>query len=108
MVNVSENSGNDLCNVGNIALTSYSSFVILSTSVNVFKGLFKNWLFVGILVTTSILQVIIVEIGGKAMHVADGGLDWKYWGLSMGIGVLSLPIQQIINFIFKCSFEKAQ
>ena len=57
-------------------------------------------LFVGILFTTSVLQVIMVEFGGKAMHVADGGLDAKYWGLSIGLGVGSFPVQQIINILF--------
>ena len=70
--------------------------------VNVFKGLFKNKLFVSILVGTSILQVIMVQLGGKAMHVVDGGLELKYWGMCMAIGFGSLPVQQIINVVYKC------
>jgi len=78
----------------------------LNGEFNIFKGLFKNWLFVGILVTTSILQVIMVELGGKAMHVADGGLEGKYWALSIGIGVGSLPVQQLINAMFRVVTKK--
>jgi hypothetical protein len=74
--------------------------------VNVFKGLFKNFLFVGILVTTSILQVLIVQYGGKALHVAEGGLEGKYWGLSIGVGVASLVVQQIINLLSACLKKK--
>ena len=74
----------------------YFSFLI----VNVFRGLFKNYLFVGILLVTSVLQVIMVEFGGKAMHVADGGLEGKYWGLSIGVGMGSLVVQQLINLSF--------
>ena len=55
----------------------------------------------GILIITSILQVIMVEFGGKAMHVADGGLKGNYWALSIGIGAVSLPVQQLINIVFR-------
>lgn len=71
----------------------------LPQKVNVFKGLFKNYLFVGILLTTSVLQVLIVQYGGKALHVVEGGLEGKYWGLSIAVGATSLIVQQIINFL---------
>ena len=74
----------------------------LKGEVNVFKGLFQNKLFVSILVGTSILQVIMVQLGGKAMHVVDGGLELKYWGICMAIGFGSLPVQQVINIFYKC------
>lgn len=78
----------------------------LNGEFNVFKGLFKNWLFVGILLSTSVLQVIMVEFGGRAMHVVDGGLEGKYWALSMGIGAGSLPVQQLINVVFRLVSKK--
>ena len=34
------------------------------------------------------------------MHVVDGGLEWKYWGICMGIGFGSLPVQQVINVVY--------
>jgi len=77
----------------------------LNGEFNVFKGLFKNALFVGILFTTSVLQVIMVEFGGLAMHVADGGLSLKYWGISIAIGFGSLPVQQVINVLFRLFFK---
>eukprot|EP00984_Skeletonema_dohrnii_P001070 scaffold336_cov92-Skeletonema_dohrnii-CCMP3373.AAC.1 len=45
-------------------------------------------------------EVIMVEFGGKAMHVADDGLNGELWGWSLLFGVGSLPIQQIINILF--------
>eukprot|EP00581_Thalassiosira_minuscula_P007824 CAMPEP_0183703132 /NCGR_PEP_ID=MMETSP0737-20130205/988_1 /TAXON_ID=385413 /ORGANISM="Thalassiosira miniscula, Strain CCMP1093" /LENGTH=1169 /DNA_ID=CAMNT_0025929841 /DNA_START=195 /DNA_END=3701 /DNA_ORIENTATION=- len=51
----------------------------LEGEFNVFRGINRNPLFCGILLTTAVLQVIMVEFGGKAMHVADGGLDAEYW-----------------------------
>lgn len=38
--------------------------------VNVFKGFFKNSMFVFVIVTTIIVQLLIVEYGGKAAHCA--------------------------------------
>ena len=74
----------------------------LNGEINVFKGMFRNPLFCGILLITAILQVIMVEFGGKALHVADGGLDGELWGWSLLFGFGSLPVQQIINILFQC------
>jgi len=80
----------------------------LKGEANVFKGILKNPLFVGILLVTSILQVIMVELGGKAMHVTDEGLSGKFWGISMAFGFGSLPIQQVINFVYAQIKSKLQ
>jgi len=73
----------------------------LKGEVNVFKGILNNPLFCSILLITSILQVIMVQIGSFAIHVAEGGLNWKYWLISIILGIGSLPVQQIINLWFK-------
>merc|ERR1712238_230925 len=75
----------------------------LKGEFNVFKGLLKTSLFCVILLTTSTLQVIMVEYGSHAMRVAEDGLDGKYWALSIGLGAVSLPVQQIINLLFSLS-----
>lgn len=67
---------------------------------NVFRGIEKNPLFCGILVTTAVIQVIMVEFGGKAMHVHEEGLSGELWGISIAFGVGSLPIQQVINVLY--------
>ena len=68
--------------------------------MNVFSGILNNYLFCSILIITSILQVLIVQFGSVAFRVIDGGLDGQMWGWSIFFGVLSLPVQQIINLIF--------
>jgi len=68
--------------------------------VNVFHDIEKNPLFCVILSLTAILQVIMVEFGGVAMHVHEDGLDSKYWAISMAFGAGSLLIQQVINLIY--------
>jgi len=72
----------------------------LKGECNVFKGVFNNPIFCSILLVTSILQVLIVQFGGKALHVADGGLSGELWALSLILGVCSLPFQQVINMLF--------
>jgi Ca2+ transporting ATPase len=63
--------------------------------------MFDNSLFVGILFTTAVLQVLIVEFGSIAFKVVEGGLDAKYWGVSLMLGAGSLPVQQVINVLFR-------
>mmetsp|Transcript_24441 Transcript_24441/g.37127 ORF Transcript_24441/g.37127 Transcript_24441/m.37127 type:complete len:1181 (+) Transcript_24441:113-3655(+) len=72
----------------------------LKGELNVFAGMQNNTLFCAILAITSILQVLIVEFGSVAFRVSEGGLDAKYWGLSILLGAISLPVQQVINVIF--------
>ena len=64
------------------------------------RGIERNPLFCGILVITAVLQVIMVEFGGKAMHVHDDGLTAEYWGYSIAFGLGSLPVQQVINLLY--------
>merc|ERR1712232_30790 len=73
----------------------------LKGEVNVFKGILNNPLFCSILLITSILQVVMVQVGSFAIHVAEGGLSWNYWLISIIIGAGSLPVQQLINFWYR-------
>lgn len=74
-------------------------------SVNVFEGLLNNPLFCGILLVTSVLQVLIVQFGSVAFHVSEGGLNGKYWGISMAFGFGSLPVQQVINLLYRVGHQ---
>jgi len=75
----------------------------LKGEVNVFSGIQNNTLFCSILLITAVLQVLIVEFGSVAFAVAEGGLEGKYWLMSLIIGSGSLVVQQIINLIFNAS-----
>jgi len=72
----------------------------LGGECNVFKGIFDNPIFCSILLACSVLQVFIVQFGGKALHVHDEGLPGELWALSLILGVCSLPFQQVINMLF--------
>lgn len=65
--------------------------------MNVFKGMTKNHLFMGIIGVTILLQVLIVEFLGKFTSTVR--LNWKLWLVSLGIGFTSWPLAVIGKFI---------
>ncbi|XP_052300942.1 calcium-transporting ATPase 9, plasma membrane-type isoform X3 [Citrus sinensis] len=58
--------------------------------INVFTGVTKNYLFMGIIGITFVLQIIIIEFLGKFTKTVK--LDWKLWLASIGIGLFSWPL----------------
>ena len=77
----------------------------LSVPVNVWKGIHKNWLFCTILVSTAVIQVIMVELGTVALHVSDKSIGAELWGYCLAFGAGSLIIQQIINLIYRLTVK---
>ncbi|XP_028766665.1 calcium-transporting ATPase 4, plasma membrane-type-like [Neltuma alba] len=65
--------------------------------INVFRGITKSWLFIGIIFLTVGFQVIIVEFLGKFASTVP--LSWKLWLLSIVIGAISMPISAIVKCI---------
>ncbi|KAK4602832.1 hypothetical protein RGQ29_011719 [Quercus rubra] len=57
---------------------------------NVFKGITKNYLFMGIVGTTVVLQVLIIEFLGKFTTTVK--LNWSQWLISVIIGIISWPL----------------
>ncbi|XP_027122620.1 calcium-transporting ATPase 9, plasma membrane-type-like [Coffea arabica] len=64
---------------------------------NVFTGVTKNHLFTGIVGTTLVLQIIIIEFLGKFASTVR--LDWKLWLVSIAIGLFSWPLAIIGKLI---------
>ncbi|KAG0466039.1 hypothetical protein HPP92_020203 [Vanilla planifolia] len=58
--------------------------------MNVFKGVTKNHLFMGIVGMTIVLQVVIIEFLGKFTKTVR--LNWNLWLISIAIALLSWPI----------------
>ncbi|KAG0500185.1 hypothetical protein HPP92_000257 [Vanilla planifolia] len=58
--------------------------------MNVFKGVTKNYLFMGIVGITIFLQVLIIELLGKFTSTVK--LSWKLWLTSVAIAFLSWPL----------------
>ncbi|XP_039004663.1 calcium-transporting ATPase 9, plasma membrane-type-like [Hibiscus syriacus] len=65
--------------------------------LNCFKGVTKNYLFMGIVGFTLILQVIIIEFLGKFTSTVR--LDWQLWLVSIGIGIISWPLAVVGKLI---------
>ncbi|WOK93558.1 putative calcium-transporting ATPase 4, plasma membrane-type [Canna indica] len=64
--------------------------------INVLSGIFSNWIFVTILASTIIFQVIIVEFLGTFASTVP--LSWQLWLISVLIGFISM----IVGVILKC------
>ncbi|KAM5552866.1 putative calcium-transporting ATPase 13, plasma membrane-type [Rosa sericea] len=64
---------------------------------NVFKGIHTNKLFVGIIVVTIVLQVVMVEVLKKFADTER--LNWGQWGVCIGIAVISWPIGWLVKCI---------
>ncbi|KAL7062823.1 hypothetical protein AAHC03_01458 [Spirometra sp. Aus1] len=55
---------------------------------NVFSGLFRNWIFLIIWISTFVLQILIVQFGGYAFSTKALDIDQWMWCLFFGIGEL--------------------
>lgn len=64
--------------------------------INIFRGLFSSWIFLGVMFATVAFQVVIVEFLGTFASTVP--LSWQLWLLSVLIGSVSL----IVAVILKC------
>ncbi|XP_019180796.1 PREDICTED: calcium-transporting ATPase 12, plasma membrane-type-like [Ipomoea nil] len=62
---------------------------------NVFQGICKNKLFVGIICITVMLQVVMVEFLYKFADIER--LNWGKWRLCLGLAAASLPIGWVVK-----------
>ncbi|KAL5182906.1 Calcium-transporting ATPase 10, plasma membrane-type [Glycine soja] len=78
---------------------------------NIFKGVTRNYLFMGIVGITVVLQIVIIEYLGKFTKTAK--LNWKQWLISVIIAFISWPLAvvgklipvpeaELSNFFRKC------
>jgi Ca2+-transporting ATPase len=69
----------------------------IDNSFNVLEGLHKNYLFISIMLIMIGGQTLIVFVGGAAFVVTK--LNGPQWGISIVLGILSLPIGALIRCI---------
>ncbi|RKP25553.1 hypothetical protein SYNPS1DRAFT_15497 [Syncephalis pseudoplumigaleata] len=76
----------------------------LDSSINVFKHLQNNRIFIGISVLIVACQVIIVQVGGLAFKTTP--LNGVQWATCIVIGLFSLPVGALVRLIpdqwFRC------
>ncbi|KAL2483054.1 Calcium-transporting ATPase 4 [Forsythia ovata] len=65
--------------------------------INIFRGMFGNWVFIGIIAATVVFQVIIVEFLGTFASTVP--LNWQLWLLSVILGAVSMPIAVVLKCI---------
>ncbi|KAJ7976747.1 Calcium-transporting ATPase [Quillaja saponaria] len=65
--------------------------------INIFRGMFDSWVFLGVMVSTVAFQVIIVEFLGTLASTVP--LSWQFWLLSVLIGSVSLLVAVILKCI---------
>ncbi|KAF9256353.1 Ca-transporting ATPase [Marasmius fiardii PR-910] len=77
----------------------------LDSKLNIFEGITHNWYFVAITVLEIGIQVLIVFVGGAAFTVTPIG--GREWGISLALGVVSIPLGALIRLLPDEPFEKA-
>lgn len=63
----------------------------LDNKLNVLEGILQNFFFIGIVVLIVALQIMIIFIGGRAFHIAPGGIDGTQWAISIVTGFICIP-----------------
>ncbi|PKS10657.1 hypothetical protein jhhlp_002412 [Lomentospora prolificans] len=67
----------------------------LDNKLNIFEGITRNYFFVIMNIIMIAGQIIIIFKGGDAFQIKP--LDGKEWGLSIGLGAISLPWGVVIR-----------
>uniref|UniRef100_A0A5B7AEI8 Calcium-transporting ATPase n=1 Tax=Davidia involucrata TaxID=16924 RepID=A0A5B7AEI8_DAVIN len=65
--------------------------------INIFRGMFDSWIFIGVMASTVTFQVIIVEFLGTFASTVP--LSWQLWLLSILIGSVSMPVAVVLKCI---------
>ncbi|KAL8225374.1 hypothetical protein R6Q57_017931 [Mikania cordata] len=65
--------------------------------INIFRGMLSSWIFIVVMFSTVVFQIIIVEFLGTFASTVP--LDWDLWLLSIGIGFVSMPIAVVLKCI---------
>lgn len=69
----------------------------LHGELNVFKGIFSNFYFVGIFIFQMAVQIILVQFGGYAFSTEP--LSWAQWGWCLLLGAMELPYNLLLGLL---------
>lgn len=101
LFNITEDEGVNLDKDDNIRFTMvFNVFVFmqlfneinarrLDCKWNAFERFFTNYIFLAIIIGTGLVQGLLVSVGGIAFNVVQ--LNWKYWLISILLGVSMIP-----------------
>ncbi|KAL4441620.1 hypothetical protein ABPG74_021552 [Tetrahymena malaccensis] len=71
----------------------------LQDELNVFEGIFKNYLFFVILLLIIGFQILIMQVGGLPFYIYKNGLNGGNWGISIAFGFGSLVWGFCLKFV---------
>jgi len=71
----------------------------LEFDINPLRGIFRNPLFIAIVVLVCLVQLLIVSIGSSFLSTVP--LTAKQWGISYGFSMLVFPISYFARYIFR-------
>ncbi|KIL58739.1 hypothetical protein M378DRAFT_86043 [Amanita muscaria Koide BX008] len=77
----------------------------LDRKLNVFEGISKNYYFIAVTLIEIVVQILIVFVGGTAFQVTR--LPGREWGISIALGVGSLPVGVLTRLVPNQPFERA-
>ncbi|KAI9472462.1 MAG: PMCA-type calcium-translocating P-type ATPase [Benjaminiella poitrasii] len=72
----------------------------IDSTINVFKDMFDNWIFIAVQFAVVLGQFLIVTFGGIAFKTVP--LTWHQWLVTILIGSLSLPVGTVIRLLPDC------
>lgn len=75
-----------------------------SVSLNPFRNLFSNWIFIAVIIISLTCQIMIVTFGGSVFSTVP--LAPFYWLCSILISLLAIPIAILIRSIPDCRTKK--
>ena len=70
----------------------------IADEYNIFDGLFTSTIFIGVLIITTVMQIIIMSTPLAAFFKVDS-LEWYEWVLTVGIGLGTTPLSLFVRFI---------
>ncbi|EMD33941.1 hypothetical protein CERSUDRAFT_55726 [Gelatoporia subvermispora B] len=65
--------------------------------LNIFESILHNYYFMGITLIETLVQVLIISVGGSAFQVTR--VSGREWGLSLALGVVSIPLGALIRLM---------
>ena len=72
---------------------------VIDGGMNVYSRIFKNYLFIIIILFEVLLQVILVQFGGNAFKTCKDGLTKEQWGICLGFALISYLWDLVIRLL---------
>lgn len=71
----------------------------IEDEMNVFSGIFNNWMFCSVWIGITVSQVIIIEFTSIAFKVSYGGLHGYHWLIAVCLGFSTLGVAAITKLL---------